>query len=185
MEVVVNLYCLLTKLHFKAKNRYTISVINTFCTKIINLLSYLPRFSEQMAKKSVIVGLPIVPYNQNKLGDCCQYLEYVQDFLVDITKDDKPVATPMEFESSDPNEKLQRKKKILSSTELPLCGDLLGRERISGAKRMRGGCDHRTERFDNIVENVAQWHTKQSFLGVITTLEYLIIQYNISPNYKV
>lgn len=91
--------------------------------------------------KLVIVGLPIVPYNQNKLGDCCQYLEYVQDFYVDIMKDDEPVATPMESESPDPNEKLKKKEKILRSSEVPLCGDLLGRERISGAKRMTAGCD--------------------------------------------
>ena len=39
-----------------------------------------------MKKKSVIIGLPIVPYNQSKHADVCQYLEYVQKLLVDIYK---------------------------------------------------------------------------------------------------
>jgi len=39
-----------------------------------------------MKKKSVIIGLPVVPYNQSKHSDVCQYLEYVQKLLVDIYK---------------------------------------------------------------------------------------------------
>ena len=39
-----------------------------------------------MNKKSVIIGLPVVPYNQSKHADVCQYLEYVQKLLVDIYK---------------------------------------------------------------------------------------------------
>ena len=44
------------------------------------------RYSEFMKKKSVIIGLPVVPYNQPKHSDVCQYLEYVQKLLVDIYK---------------------------------------------------------------------------------------------------
>jgi len=39
-----------------------------------------------MKKKSVIIGLPIVPYNQSKHADVSQYLTYVQKLLVDIYK---------------------------------------------------------------------------------------------------
>lgn len=49
---------------------------------------------------------------------------------------------------------------------MPLVGDLLGRERVTGAKKTRLGCDSLSERFQNIVEAPALWHTKQSFLGV-------------------
>ena len=49
---------------------------------------------------------------------------------------------------------------------MPLAGDLLGRERVTVAKKTRIGCDKPTERFENIVETPALWHTKQSFLGV-------------------
>ena len=37
---------------------------------------------------------------------------------------------------------------------------------MTGAKKTRLGCDSPSERFQNIVEAPALWHTKQSFLGV-------------------
>ena len=117
-----------------------------------------------MSKKSVVVGLPIVPFNQNKQSDVCKYLEYIQDFCTDIFKVEE-VDIP-ECTQDDLLLKLKYKEAVLKGITVPLCGDLLGRERVTGAKRARLGCDHRVERFENIVENVAQWHTKQSFLGV-------------------
>ena len=48
----------------------------------------------------------------------------------------------------------------------PLAGDLLGRERVTGAKKTRLGCDSIVECFENIVECPALWHAKQSFLSV-------------------
>ena len=55
---------------------------------------------------------------------------------------------------------------ILRDVKLPLAGDLLGRECVTGAKKTRLGCDSPSERFQNIVETPALWHTKQSFLAV-------------------
>ena len=50
---------------------------------------------------------------------------------------------------------------------MPLVGDLLGRECVTSAwEKTRLGCDSPSERFQNIVEAPALWHTKQSFLGV-------------------
>ena len=49
---------------------------------------------------------------------------------------------------------------------MPLVGDLLGRERMTGTKETRLGCDSPSKRFQNIVEAPALWHTNQSFLGV-------------------
>ena len=49
---------------------------------------------------------------------------------------------------------------------VPLVGDLLGRERVTGAKKTRAGCDNKTDRFEHIVEAPAVWHAKQSFLCV-------------------
>ena len=34
-----------------------------------------------MKEKSTIVALPVVPLNQSKLADVCQYLDYLQDLL--------------------------------------------------------------------------------------------------------
>ena len=50
--------------------------------------------------------------------------------------------------------------------KVPLAGDLLGRECVTGAKRVRMGCDQPEERYDNIVETPALWHAKQAFLKV-------------------
>ena len=38
-------------------------------------------FSDCMKKKSTIVALPVVPFNQSRLSDVCQYLDYLQNFL--------------------------------------------------------------------------------------------------------
>ena len=63
-------------------------------------------------------------------------------------------------------EESARRERVLKNVNVPLCGDLLGRERVTGAKKTRMGCDLHTERFDNITENVTLWHANQSFLGV-------------------
>lgn len=34
-----------------------------------------------MAEKSCVVGLPVVPFNQSKVGDVCQYLQWLEDFF--------------------------------------------------------------------------------------------------------
>lgn len=61
-----------------------------------------------------------------------------------------------------------------SLMQLPLGGDLLGRERITGAKRLRSGCDKACERFDNITEVSEYWHAKQSLLNVMVIFLLLI-----------
>jgi len=48
--------------------------------------------------------------------------------------------------------------------KVPLAGDLLGRERVTGAKRAQMGCDRPEERYENITEMPALWHAKQAFL---------------------
>ena len=129
-----------------------------------------------MAKKSVIMGLPILPFNQNKHSDICQYLEYVENLLLEIfTPENEPAVLP----GSSPADLAQRKDNILADVKVPLCGDQLGRERVTGAKQTRMGCDYQTERFENITENVAQWHAKQSFLGVRT---HLHLYNKLTPN---
>ena len=40
------------------------------------------QYSTEMASPSEIISLPVVPYNQNKLGDVCQYLDYLTQFRV-------------------------------------------------------------------------------------------------------
>lgn len=114
-----------------------------------------------MAIKSTIISLPIVPYNQNKHSDMCLYLEYLEDFLHKIVRTN--ATTGSQTASEDPK---SAKDAILKDVHVPLCGDLLGRERVTGAKKMRLGCDSASDRFENIHEYPALWHSKQAFLGV-------------------
>ena len=60
----------------------------------------------------------------------------------------------------------QSQDSVLKKVRVPLAGDLLGRERVTGAKKTRLGCDSIVERFENIVECPALWHAKQTFLSV-------------------
>ena len=53
-----------------------------FCMDAIFKCHVLPfSFSDCMKKKSTIVALPVVPFNQSKLSDVCQYLDYLQNCL--------------------------------------------------------------------------------------------------------
>lgn len=54
-----------------------------------------------------------------------------------------PPGTSSEEESA-------RRERVLKNVNVPLCGALLGRERVTGAKKTRMGCDLHDERFDNI-----------------------------------
>ena len=57
--------------------------------------------------------------------------------------------------------------------KLRILRDLLGRERVTGAKRVRLGCDQPEERFENIIETPALWHAKQAFLKVKCSKIYI------------
>ena len=50
-----------------------------------------------------------------------------------------------------------------------MVGDLLGRERVTGARKARASCDSPCNRYENIVEQTATWNAKQAFLGVSQT----------------
>ncbi|CAH3179477.1 unnamed protein product, partial [Porites lobata] len=125
----------------------------------------LHRYSSQMAGKSCVVGLPVVPFNQSKVGDVCQYLQWLEDFFSKVftTQDESPAADS----SASQNQHAASSEMVLEKIRVPLAGDLLGRERVTSAKKTRLGCDSSVERFDNIVECPALWHAKQSFLSYV------------------
>lgn len=113
------------------------------------------RHSTEMACKSVVVGLPVVPYNQNKHADVIKYLEWLQDFFKGIAYDSN--------QDDSGNQNLNEDEHLI---QIPIGGDLLGRERITGAKMLRKGCNQASERFDNMSEVAEFWHAKQAFLSV-------------------
>ena len=121
-------------------------------------------YSKEMTQPSEIISLPVVPYNQNKLGDVCQYLTYLTQLLVKVSMSQpNEVPTPPNASAA---EVAEHASQVLKDHHIPLAGDLLGRERVTGAKKTRAGCDYRTDRFEHIVETPAVWHAKQSFLCV-------------------
>ena len=71
------------------------------------------RFSTEMAKKSIIISLPIVPYNQSKHSDVVQYLEVLQDLLTDVFAPDN--MFPLSDEVSQ-QQKLERTETLLKGT---------------------------------------------------------------------
>ena len=113
------------------------------------------RHSREMAHKSVVVGLPVVLYNQDKHADVIKYLEWLQDFFKEIANDSH------QDDSEDQN--LNEDEHLI---QIPIGGDLLGRERITGVKMLRKGCNQASERFDNMSEVAEFWHAKQAFLSV-------------------
>ena len=56
--------------------------------------------------------------------------------------------------------------RILNSVKVPLGGDQLGREKVTGAKKLLMRCDSATARLEHVEEMPELWHAKQSFLGV-------------------
>ena len=126
--------------------------------------------SKEMAKPSEIIGLPVVPYNQNKVGDVCQYLSYLTQFLMKVF-DVQPQQLPPNATAA---EVARNTSQVLKDHHVPLVGDLLGRETVTGAKRTRAGCDYKADRFEHITEVPAVWHAKQSFLCVSIFFVYKI-----------
>ena len=85
-----------------------------------------------MSKKSCIVGMPIVPFNQTKHSDICQYLDYVENFLLELFK---PENEQNVSDNENNEEKAKQKDRVLKGINLPLCGDLQGGERVTGEKK--------------------------------------------------
>ena len=117
--------------------------------------SHMHRQSREMAHKSVVVGLPVVLYNQDKHADVMKYLAWLQDFFKEIANDSQ------QDNSEDQN--LNEDEHLI---QISIGRDLLGRERITGVKMLRKCCNQAAERFDNMSEVTEFWHAKQAFLSV-------------------
>jgi hypothetical protein len=123
-------------------------------------------FSKEMAEKSEVINMPVVPFNQNKTADICKYIEYVTEFLYQVYRDASEDEPECLDETPSSAETAAKKSEVLQNVKVPLVGDLLGRERLTGAKKTRTGCDYSSDRFEQIVEIPAVWHAKQFFLSV-------------------
>ena len=88
-------------------------------------------YSTEMAKKSCMVGMLIVLYNQTKHSDVCQYFEYLENFLSEVFR---PESEPEILGDEKKVEKAKQRERIVKEIEMLLCGDLLGCEKVTGAR---------------------------------------------------
>lgn len=89
-------------------------ILVEFFPCLSSLESFIPkhikhRFSAEMAKKSIIINLPIVPYNQSKHSDVVQYLEVLQELLTEVYAPDEGCIA----EEVSQLEKLERTETLL------------------------------------------------------------------------
>ena len=121
--------------------------------------------SKEMAEKSEIINLLVVPFHQNKTADVCKYLKYMTDVIYDIhrkSEDDKIDAEdPGHTPSS--NKMAARKSEILKGVIVSLFGNFLGRERLTDANKTKARCNFSSDKFEQVVEVPAVWHGKQFF----------------------
>lgn len=54
------------------------------CLKSITDTHITHKHSKEMAQTSKIIGLPVVPFNQAKHSGVCQYLDWLQEFLLSV-----------------------------------------------------------------------------------------------------
>lgn len=77
------------------------------------------RFSHEMPKKSIIVGLPILLFNQNKYCDICKYLENLENLFFKIFI---PASEPPGAPGFSPTDLPHRKDRTLTDVKVPLRG---------------------------------------------------------------
>ena len=76
--------CIYSKKRLICTNIFTCESKIILAIILTSAVQFYFRYSNFMKQKSIIIGLPVVPFNQSKHSDVCQYLQYVQDMLVDI-----------------------------------------------------------------------------------------------------
>ena len=59
------------------------------------------KYSKEMATPSTIINMAVVPYNQNKTGDVCQYLDAITQTLVKVYENDGMPQLPINSSSKD------------------------------------------------------------------------------------
>ena len=79
-----------------------------------------------MTKKSVKLELPILTFNWNKHGDVCQYLDYLEDLLMEV-------FTPHNQAPAD----LARRRDEVLTDATGSTGDLLGRRKLGWSATSR------------------------------------------------
>ena len=92
-------------------------------TKMVPCLAHIkdavPKHIPHLASKSVIIGLPVQPFNQSKHADVVQYPDYLESFLAEVHAPENQRVP--ENESS--NARQARLDRNLNGIKVPLGGD--------------------------------------------------------------
>ena len=108
-------------------------------------VNVIPENADDLARKNTIVPLPVLPLNEQKYSDVVQILDHYEDTISNF------------FEEA-----------ASTVQKVHVGGDLLTRERFTGAKGLRSGCATEKERFDNLYPiTFEMWHTAMNFLLLI------------------
>ena len=150
-------------------------------------------FSEQTSMKSEIVTLPVLMKDEKKYSECVDVLDQLEKWTHQIYSaaglckipdpTDKP-DPPVIGNRSRPDQPASHVEPLpspddpLSGVKIPCFGDQLTRVRLAGAKDLRAGCHSAQERLDHLYPFcIVDWHTKRSFLKVITCIIQLLHVY--------
>ena len=162
-KVLVSRICIQTFPKFKFLNKVTPKHI-------------LHQFSDEMAKKSTIITLPIINANESSYNDCVKILRKYENWIFDIYKRAGRIEARPEPEFPDVEEAeaeldqpgahmIETKDDPMREMKIPFAGDQLTRCRFAGAKDLLADSHTPTDRFEHCSPfPPVMFHTKASVL---------------------
>jgi hypothetical protein len=79
------------------------------CLKVVTQEHIGHKYSKEMEKASTIINLPVVPFNQIKHAEVCDYLDWLEEFLLKVYAPDGVNVTKLP-----PPEKLKLMEKVFA-----------------------------------------------------------------------
>ena len=138
------------------------------------------QYSDQMSKKSTIIPLPTLDFNENLYPDCVGILRQYEKWIFEIYKEAGHLDG-VDFNPENPElpENLvtppdQPGAHIPSEgIKVPFSGDQLTRVRFAGSKHLLAGAHTSFDRFEHCYPfKPVMWHTKASLLQAAYSLFY-------------